>query len=186
MARWQCYTRLWNPQCKYDLVMISIMDMFLTHCEWEKMYKVEKLKYISLWFNYLPSSIVLILQVELETVNIGIPWKMIESEFGEKWSFGMVSGCFIKRWIKPDQWTWHSGVSRQRSLALGTACRKLKWCWPKTNASNAITVPAKTAHSFRPRLKVVSVAFWAFFNQLLNYCLGNGNTRKVNLNRNSC
>lgn len=67
--------------------MSSIMDILLTHCEWEKMYQVEKLNYILLWFNYLPSPIVLILQVELEKVNIGIAWKMIESEFGEKWSF---------------------------------------------------------------------------------------------------
>lgn len=51
------------------------------------MYQVEKLNYILLWFNYLPSPIVLILQVELEKVNIGIAWEMIESEFGEKWSF---------------------------------------------------------------------------------------------------
>lgn len=48
------------------------------------MYQIEKLHYILLWFNYLPRPIVLILLVELEKVNIGIPWKMIESEFGAK------------------------------------------------------------------------------------------------------
>lgn len=61
---------------------------------------------------------------------------------------------------------------------------EVKWCWRKTNTSNAIMVYSKIPHLLRPPKENGQCCFLGIFNQPFNYYPGNSNNIKVNLNSN--
>lgn len=76
--------------------------------------------------------------------------------------------------IVPTQW----GIEAEKS---GAWChvQKVKWCWRKTNASNAVMVHSKAPHLLHPPKENGQCCFLGIFNQLLNYYSGNGNHIKT-------